>query len=663
MYLFGGRGKDNRTRGSMYILEVGPVCFTQLKTTHAPESRDGHTCVHHDGKLVLYGGCEGGEEDMTLFSKVHLLDLGTRVWSEVQALGLAPPGRDGHAAAQVGEVMVVYGGSTNAGICSDILGFHLPTATWHSYLVEGDLPGCRESMGCTVLGRSLYIFGGNTSANPATDLYSNALYRLDVNSRTVESLLVQPLTELPSARLSCSLSAVSPHTLVMFGGEGVEGMLNDIWAFYLNLGIWREIVPTKSIESRIAHIGVALEGKLVVFGGLGDSGSALNEVAVLSFKPTAENSHEAALSHTSKGSNRPKLCSTCGHFPSFCESDRYNSLSFPCFSHCSNQLFPMKMAECAAELNSDPVQSLLRVLRPLSKGNISLKCLPGLFPIENSEDSLLFPQSKDGFDPTFLIILQSNAPFSPDEIAAIVNGAGSNNLLMDLLTLSNVLLLLSRSEDFITLSLVSCQGSSDWVKRHVVVLTKALKLLYPCVEIAKSVFALIYREFRLARQELMSIPQGFQLHFHSTSIFPQLNETFISSQNTHISLSSLLAGYFYAPSPVSISLNGSPLPSEPASSLPIYTQKRTPKCLYRSLQVEDSWPYELRIYSGNCLDYVKVKEQERAGKHGREAGKLPCDLVYREGGKGGERWERGMETLDLMREEGEDEVGGVVESR
>ena len=62
LFLFGGRGKDNRTRGSMYILELSPVSFTQVKTVNAPESRDGHTCVYHDGKLVLYGGCEGSEE-------------------------------------------------------------------------------------------------------------------------------------------------------------------------------------------------------------------------------------------------------------------------------------------------------------------------------------------------------------------------------------------------------------------------------------------------------------------------------------------------------------------------------------------------------------------------------------------------------------------------
>jgi hypothetical protein len=671
LYLFGGRGKDNRTRGSMYILELCPVFFTQVKTVNAPESRDGHTCVYHDGKLVLYGGCEGSEEDKTLFSKVHVLDLDTRVWSEIQTTGLAPQGRDGHIAAQIDDVMVVYGGSTSSGICSDIIGFHIPNGTWQTYIVEGDLPGYRESMGCTVIGSSIYVFGGNISENAATDVYSNDLYRLDVKQQTVESQLLRPLTIQPSARVSCSLSAVTRQTIVMFGGEGAEGMLNDIWIFHIHLGIWSQIIPAKHIESRIAHVGVALSGKLVVFGGLGESGAALNEVAVLTFKLTEDNEGETALLPVSESENKPKMCSTCGHFPSLCESNRLNSLIYPHFSYCSSQSFPKRLAECVAEMDPDPTQSLLRLLRPLSQGNISINCGPGLDHTDISPsigaETVPFPPFKPDLDHIYLITLQSDWPFSPEDVAAMVSGAGTDNLLMDLITLSNVLLLVSKSEDYLTICLVSSKDS-EWVRKHIIILNNRFKVVYPCGDTSELVFDMIYREFRMSRQDLKSVSPGFRVYFHSKSIFPQLNETLILSQSTHIPLEQLLSGFFYAPSPFSIYINNSPVLCQAASSLPIFSEKTTTKCLFRYLQAENYWPYEFRIYSNGVLSYVKLKEEDKTGKRCRETGKLPCDIVRKEGGRGRESWERGMEVLDWMREEDEEEGprksnGGIVEIR
>ena len=658
LFLFGGRGKDNRTRGSMYILELSPVSFTQVKTVNAPESRDGHTCVYHDGKLVLYGGCEGSEEDKTLFSKVHMLDLDTRVWSEIQAAGLAPQGRDGHIAAQIDDVMVVYGGSTSAGICSDVIGFHIPNSTWQTYLLEGDLPGYRESMGCTVIGSSIYIFGGNISENTATDVYSSDLYRLDVKQQTVESQLLRPLTIQPSARVSCSLSAVTRQTIVMFGGEGAEGMLNDIWIFHIHLGIWSPIKPAKHIESRIAHVGAALSGKLVVFGGLGESGSALNEVAVLTFKLAEDNEGETALLPISESENQPKVCSTCGHFPSLCESNRLNYLVYPHFSYCSSQSFPKRLAECAAEMDPDPTQSLLRLLRPLSQGNISINCGPGLESTDTSPqigtETVPFSPFQPASDHIYLITLQSDWSFSPKDVAAMVSGAGTDNLLMDLITLSNALLLVSKSEDYLTICLVSSK-ESEWVRKHIIVVKNGLKVVYPCEDTAEVVFDMIYREFMMSRQDFKSVAPGFRIYFHSKSIFPQLSETLILSQSTQIPLEQLLSGFFYAPSPCSICINNSPVLCQPASSLPISSEKSTSKSLCRYLQVEHSWPYDLRIYSNGVLSYVKLKEEDRAGKHSREAGRLPCDIVRKEGGRGRESWERGMEELDWMMEEEEEE--------
>lgn len=98
-----------------------------------PSRRFGHTMVHHDRFLYVFGGAA----DSTLPNDLHCYDLDAQVWNLVQIApdSQVPSGRLFHAAAVVGDEMYIFGGTIDKNLRSgDMFRFQFssyPKCTLH----------------------------------------------------------------------------------------------------------------------------------------------------------------------------------------------------------------------------------------------------------------------------------------------------------------------------------------------------------------------------------------------------------------------------------------------------------------------------------------------------------------------------------------------------
>lgn len=81
-----------------------------------PARRYGHTMVHHDRFLYVFGGAA----DSTLPNDLHCYDLDSQIWSTVTPApeSQIPSGRLFHAAAVIGDAMYIFGGTIDNNVRS-----------------------------------------------------------------------------------------------------------------------------------------------------------------------------------------------------------------------------------------------------------------------------------------------------------------------------------------------------------------------------------------------------------------------------------------------------------------------------------------------------------------------------------------------------------------
>lgn len=98
-----------------------------------PARRYGHTMVHHDRFLYVFGG----SADSTLPNDLHCYDLDTQVWSIIvpEVDSEVPSGRVFHASAIIGDAMYIFGGTVDNNVRSgDMFRFQFssyPRCTLH----------------------------------------------------------------------------------------------------------------------------------------------------------------------------------------------------------------------------------------------------------------------------------------------------------------------------------------------------------------------------------------------------------------------------------------------------------------------------------------------------------------------------------------------------
>ncbi|GLT35816.1 hypothetical protein SLA2020_102350 [Shorea laevis] len=155
----------------------------------------------------------------------------------------------------------------------------LEVVAWRKLTVGGAVEpsGC-NSCACAVGNRVLLFGGEGVNRQPMNDTFV-----LDLNASNPQWQHVQ-VSSPPPGRWGHTLSCVNGSHLVLFGGFGTQGLLNDVFVLDLDAKspTWREISALAPPRPRSWHGSCTLDGtKLIVSGGCADSGVLLSDTFLL----------------------------------------------------------------------------------------------------------------------------------------------------------------------------------------------------------------------------------------------------------------------------------------------------------------------------------------------------------------------------------------------
>ena len=189
-----------------------------------PKSRYCHTSVEYKGRMLVFGGKNGGRSSNKRLSDILSYDFETRVWDELDATGEAPSSRSAHTSVVYGKKMLVFGGrDTAGGCCKDYYEFHLESYIWR--MLKFNDPAellVRARHTAVVHGDNVIVFGGWNGRKKLNDL---CMYNLTTNTIKVIHDSNEEAT-LPCRR-ECHTTVVVNNTLMLFGGRFRGEFMND----------------------------------------------------------------------------------------------------------------------------------------------------------------------------------------------------------------------------------------------------------------------------------------------------------------------------------------------------------------------------------------------------------------------------------------------------
>nr|AML78054.1 putative LOV domain-containing protein [Kadsura heteroclita] len=155
----------------------------------------------------------------------------------------------------------------------------LEAAAWRKLTVGGAVEPSRCNFSACAVGNRVVLFGGEgVNMQPMNDTFV-----LDLNASKPEWRHVK-VSSPPPGRWGHTLSCLNESWLVVFGGCGRQGLLNDVFILDLDAQhpAWREISGLAPPLPRSWHSSCTVDGTmLVVSGGCADSGVLLSDTFLL----------------------------------------------------------------------------------------------------------------------------------------------------------------------------------------------------------------------------------------------------------------------------------------------------------------------------------------------------------------------------------------------
>ncbi|KAL8155513.1 acyl-CoA-binding domain-containing protein 4-like isoform X1 [Apium graveolens] len=209
-----GHTKDPSESMQVKVFDLQTFSWSALKTYGKPPvSRGGQSATLVGTSVVIFGGQDAKR---SLLNDLHILDLETLTWDEIDTLGLPPSPRSDHAAAVHAErYLLIFGGGSHATCFNDLHVLDLQTMEWSRPTQQGEVPSPRAGHAGATVGESWFIAGGgdNKSGAPETVVLNMSTLAWSVVT-TVEGRV-----PLASEGLSLVLSSYSGEdVLVSFGG-------------------------------------------------------------------------------------------------------------------------------------------------------------------------------------------------------------------------------------------------------------------------------------------------------------------------------------------------------------------------------------------------------------------------------------------------------------
>lgn len=285
----------------------------------ASEYLVGATCCVWEDELYAYGGLTPEGEFVTTITRWSGRGQTTEVPAQPSDARLGiPPGRYGHTAVVVKDLLYVFGGQGQYGSLNDLWVFDFEACTWSLIDVVGAPPSARAGHCACLSDDVMFIFGGKdvqpgSDAVTYNDLYgfdvkesewltietkwrrpaggdgcamassNGILYVLSSSDATAEMLVwclqlsahgalrwtqVPRSGQLPTPRTNYVACTYGPNW-VIHGGRVLhqEQALGDTYVFHFSTAEWARLDPKSDTDPRFSHAGATVDGALVLLHG------------------------------------------------------------------------------------------------------------------------------------------------------------------------------------------------------------------------------------------------------------------------------------------------------------------------------------------------------------------------------------------------------------
>ncbi|KAI3786792.1 hypothetical protein L1987_40767 [Smallanthus sonchifolius] len=209
-----GHSKDASEVVNVKAFNLQTYTWSTMKTYGKPPvARGGQSVTLVGTTLVIFGGQDGNR---TLLNDLHILDLETMTWDEIDTIGVSPSPRSDHAAVVHAErYLLIFGGGTHSTCFNDLHVLDLKTMEWSKPSQQGEIPSPRAGHAGVTIGESWFIVGGGDNKSGVSE---TVVLNMSTLSWSVVTT-VQGRVSLASEGLSLVLSSFNGEDiLVSFGG-------------------------------------------------------------------------------------------------------------------------------------------------------------------------------------------------------------------------------------------------------------------------------------------------------------------------------------------------------------------------------------------------------------------------------------------------------------
>ncbi len=244
-----------------------PFNWTDLNSLNPPSPREFASQAFDpcSGKTVLFGGLNNGIS----LGDTWVFDSATNTWTELTPAS-SPSARESAVMIfdQSTGYLILFGGTNSGGSLGDTWSFDLTSVTW-TELTPSSSPSSRyaAAMDYNASSGQLILFGGSNGSS-----YFNDTWGFNPSNNTWMNLTP---AHAPSVRLGAALS-FNPCNgqSFLFGGKGPDGLLSDSWVFNATAHTWTQLNPPHSPKARYsASMDFdQTSGLMMLFGGKGNNG-------------------------------------------------------------------------------------------------------------------------------------------------------------------------------------------------------------------------------------------------------------------------------------------------------------------------------------------------------------------------------------------------------
>jgi hypothetical protein len=287
----------------------GPMEQGWVQIGQTPFTLFGSSCCNLNDTIYLIGGQEKSFDSQSII-RISTYCLQQLKWKAKIINSGGAINRSLHASAVLGDFIFTFGGSTSFGNLGEVLTLSSTAeeVTCFSFGMKSvNLRGHTAStVGISTKFERIILFGGLTNENDTTS--ESLLFEPADNLENSKIAPIQTDSEAPPPRAfhSAVVSGESRQYLIVHGGRGRGGLLNDLWVLDLSplfaspsepvvqidpkskgtknakgisapsLPFWSQVTLTSSLNPRCCHFSFLTTTErsftLHTFGGIGDQG-------------------------------------------------------------------------------------------------------------------------------------------------------------------------------------------------------------------------------------------------------------------------------------------------------------------------------------------------------------------------------------------------------